>query len=306
MAFVYKSEPVRGAAWARAFAERRPDLPFLIWPETGAPEAVRYMAVWQPPEDLARFPNLEVLFSIGAGVDQFDMRRLPPALKIVRMIEPGLVAGMVEYVSMSVLALHRGLPAYLERQRQGVWKAERVKAAAETRVGVMGLGVLGAAALERLRSFGFPLSGWSRSRRDLPGVTCFAGDELPAFLAGCDVLVCLLPLTAETRGILNAKLFAALRPGAGVVNAGRGPHLVAEDLIAALDAGQLSAAILDVTDPEPLPSADPLWPHPRIWITPHVASTTQADSGADAVLANLERHARGETLIGLIDRARGY
>ena len=162
MAFVYKSEPVRGAAWARAFAERRPDLPFLIWPETGAPEAVRYMAVWQPPEDLARFPNLEVLFSIGAGVDQFDMRRLPPALKIVRMIEPGLVAGMVEYVSMSVLALHRGLPTYLERQRQGVWKAERVKAAAETRVGVMGLGVLGAAALERLRSFGFPLSGWSR------------------------------------------------------------------------------------------------------------------------------------------------
>jgi glyoxylate/hydroxypyruvate reductase A len=307
MAFLYKSDPVRGAVWARLFAEQLPELPFRRWPDIGRPQDIRFLAAWTLPDELAQFPNLEVLFSIGAGVDQLDLTRVPPHLPVVRMIEPGLVAGMVEYATMAVLALHRGLPVYLDRQRWRDWKPERARPAATTRVGVMGLGMLGRAVLERLAGFGFALSGWSRSQRDLAGVACYAGpDALPAFLAECDILICLLPLTASTRGILNAGLFAGLPKGAGLINVGRGQHLVTDDLLAALDRGQISAAILDVVDPEPLPPDHPFWSHPGIWLTPHVASTTQAESGAEAVIANLRRHSRGEALAGLVDRARGY
>ena len=179
--------------------------------------------------------------------------------------------------------------------------------AGSRRIGIMGLGVLGQAVLEALGRFGFSLAGWSRSVHTVPGVACHAGAAgLPAFLAGCDILVCLLPLTPQTRGILNAGLFNELPRGAAVVNVGRGPHLVADDLLAALEQGQISAAVVDVTDPEPPPPQHPFWSHPRIWLTPHIASTVQPESGADAVIANIRRHLRGEAPIGLVDRARGY
>lgn len=308
MSIVYKSEPLRGAAWQRLFAEALPDLPFHLWPETGDPAAVRYLAAWQPPEDLAaRFPALEVLFSVGAGVDQFDLRALPPQVQVVRMVEPGLTAGMVEYVTLAVLALHREFPLFLDQQRRGVWAATKGLRAERRRVGVLGLGVLGRAAVKALQGFGFPVSAWSRGRREVEGATCFAGaEELPAFLAGLDILVCLLPLTAETRGMLDASRLAALPRGAGLVNAGRGGHVVEADLLAALDSGHLSAAILDVSDPEPPPPGHPFWSHPRIWLTPHVASTTHADTGGKAIVENIRRHRRGEPMLGLVDRGRGY
>lgn len=308
MSFVYKADPVRGAEWARLFAERRPDLPFHVWPETGDPAAVRFLAAWQPPPDITTaFPNLEVLFSVGAGVDQFDLGALPPELPVVRMVEPGIVGGMVEYVTFAVLALHRDLPAYLEQQRRGVWQPIRVWPASRRRVGVLGLGELARAVLARLAGFGFVLSGWSRTRRDITGVDCHAGAEgLPAFLSACGILVCLLPLTAGTRGVLNRQLFAALPEGAALVNVGRGGHLVQQDLLEALEAGRLSAAVLDVAEPEPLPAGHPFWTHPRIWLTPHIASMTQPETAVEAVLANLERHARGERMHGLVDRALGY
>lgn len=308
MSFVYKADPVRGAAWARLFAERMPELPFHVWPETGDPAAVRFLAAWQPPADiLGTFPKLEVLFSVGAGVDQFDFAQLPPELPVVRMVEPGLEAGMVEYVTLAVLALHRDFPLYRTQQQARVWNTVHFPPAARRRVGVMGLGVLGVAALQRLRTFGFPLSGWSRSPREIAGVDCHAGaDGLPRFLAGCDILVCLLPLTAETRGILDRRLFSALPRGAGLVNVGRGGHLVDADLLGALEEGQLSAAILDVAEPEPPPPEHPFWTHPRIWLTPHIASMTQPETAVEAILANLHRHARGEALHGLVDRGAGY
>jgi len=269
---------------------------------------VRYLAAWEPPADLAtRLPNLELLFSTGAGVDQFDLAALPPHLPVIRMVEPGIVQGMVEYVTHAVLDLHRDMPAYRRAQQRHAWQPQVVRTAADCRVGVLGLGSLGQAVLAPLHALGFEVAGWSRSRRALPGVRCHAGaDELDAFLARTDILVCLLPLTEATRGVLNAALFARLPRGASLVHVGRGPQLVAAELLQALDTGQIAEAVLDVTDPEPLPAADPLWSHPRVRITPHIASATQPLTAARVVIDNLRRHARGEPLVGLVDRARGY
>ena len=308
MSFLYKANPERGAEWARLFALKAPALEFRLWPDVGDPAAVRFLATWQPPRDIAAtFPNLELLFSVGAGIDQFDFDTLPPGLPLVRMVEPGIIASMVEYVTLAVLALHRDFIDYRLQQQRREWREMRVLPAARRRVGVMGLGELGRAALERLHSFGFPCSGWSRTRHTIDGLHCYAGsDELPAFLAHTDILVCLLPLTDATRGMLNAALFAQLPRGASLVNTGRGAQLVAGDLIAALDAGQLSAAVLDVCDPEPPAPAHPFWLHPRIWMTPHIASMTQPETAVDVVLDNLRRHQAGEPLVGLVDRGRGY
>jgi glyoxylate/hydroxypyruvate reductase A len=306
--FLYKADPERGAEWRRLFAELAPDLPFRIWPDIGDPLAVRYFAVWVPPDDLIdRFPNLEILFLVGAGVDQIDFARVPPHLPVVRMVEPGIVDTMVEYATLATLALHRDLVAYVAQQKSGVWQPYRVRPASARRVGVMGLGLLGQAVLRQLRSLKFDCAGWSRSPRTLDGIPCFAGAAtLPDFLSRTDILICLLPLTAETRGILGRELFARLPTGAALVNAGRGGHLVEADLLAALDIGQLSAAILDVAEVEPLPADHPFWGHPRIILTPHIASMTQPDTAVAAVLDNLRRHRRGEPLVGLVDRGRGY
>jgi glyoxylate/hydroxypyruvate reductase A len=308
MTFVYKADPVRGAEWARLFARKAPDMPFRTWPDTGDPVQVRYLAAWVMPAGLAAtFPNLELLFCVGAGVDQLDLSAVPETIPIVRMIEPHLVGGMVEYVTLSVLALHRDWLAYAAHQRQRRWQPLPVLTPGKRRVGVMGLGVLGRAVLEKLRGFGFPCAGWSRSPRDLEGIDCYAGeDALAAFLARTDILVCLLPLTESTRGILDRHLFEALPRGAALINVGRGAHLVQDDLLRALDEERLSAAILDVTDPEPLPPEHPLWTHPRVVVTPHIASETQPETAVDAVLDNIRRHRRGEPLVGLVDRERGY
>ena len=308
MTFLYKADPVRGAEWARLFAQKVPDLPFHIWPEVGNPLAVRYLAAWEPPAALATtFPNLDVLFCTGAGVDHFDLSSVPTSIPVVRMIEPGIAAGMVEYVTLSVLAVHRDWFAYGRQQQQGRWAPLRVQPAASRRIGVLGLGVLGKAVIDRLQSLGFACAGWSRSAHHLQDVDSYAGaEELPAFLARTDILVCLLPLTDTTRGMLDHKLFDALPIGTALINVGRGGHVVQQDLLQALDTGRISTAILDVADPEPLPSDHPFWKHSRIVLTPHIASMTQPETAVDAVLANIRRHRNGEPLIGLIDRSRGY
>jgi glyoxylate/hydroxypyruvate reductase A len=308
MTFLYKGSSDRGAQWSRLFAQKAPEIPFHIWPETGDPAKVRYLAAWQPPEDPARtLPNLEVVFSVGAGVDQFDLSGVPEHIPVVRMIEPGIVEGMVEYVTHAVLTIHRDLVDYQLQQQQTTWNPLPVRAASSRRIGVLGLGVLGTAVLEHLKLFGFPCAGWSRSGRDIEGVECHAGaSTLDTFLARTDILICLLPLTDATRGMLNSTLFNKLPRGASLIQTGRGPHLNQDDLLAALASGQLQNAILDVTDPEPLPQTHPLWTHPRVRITPHIASETRPDSAVEVVLDNLRRHREGLPMIGQIDRSRGY
>ena len=308
MALVYKADPVRGAEWKALLAVKAPELPFHVWPDAGDPRLVRYAAVWQPPPDMASlFPHLELLISVGAGVDQFDLSALPPSLPVVRMLDPGIVDGMVEYCTFAVLALHRDHFDYAADQRQARWKAIRLVPAARRTVGILGLGRLGSAVCHRMKMLGFRVSGWSRSECGIDGVATFAGAAtLPEFLAGTDILVCLLPLTKETEGLLDARVFEQLPRGAGLVNAGRGRHLVQDDLLGALASGQLSGAVLDVTDPEPLAKDHPLWTHPRVLITPHVASMTHPETAVDFVLETIDRHRRSLPLRGLVDRARGY
>jgi len=308
MAVLYRSDVPRGPAWARYFAEHAPDVDFRVWPDAGDLNEVEYLIAWRAPSDLlAALPGLKVLFSSGAGIDHIDVSAVPAHVPIVRMVEPGIIDGMVEYVSLAVLALHRDYFDYVESKSRRIWAQIEVPPAFARAVGVMGLGTLGRAVLERLAAYGFRLRGWNRSPREIDGVEIFAGaDQLKPFLRGCDMLICLLPLTSATCGILNRELFQALPAGAALINVGRGAHLVNSDLLDALESGHLSRAILDVTDPEPLPPEHPFWDHPRVFVTPHVASMTQPETAAPILLENLRRHQRGEPLTDLIDRGRGY
>lgn len=245
---------------------------------------------------------------MGAGVDHvLQDGTYPKNVPLARVVDPYLTAGMSEYVVLHVLAAHRDLRRSLADQHAGRWDQFAVARADDTRIGILGLGELGRDAARKLAPFGYRLAGWSRTRKTEPGIESFAGPaELDAFLARTDILVCLLPLTGETRGILNARAFAALPKGAHVINAARGAHLVEADLIAALDSGHLAGATLDVFATEPLPPGSPLWRHPKIWITPHIAALTDAPSTARTMADSIHRMRRGERPHHEVDLTRGY
>ncbi|RMV96963.1 2-hydroxyacid dehydrogenase, partial [Pseudomonas caricapapayae] len=272
------------------------------------PADIHYLGAWLAPDDLQELlPNLKVLFALSAGVDQLDLSRIPKSLPVVRLLDPGISHGMCQYASFAVLSLHRDMLRYRQQQIEGLWKAHPLMPAQQRRVGVMGLGLQAQHILSSLKPFGFELSGWARSEHRIEGVTCYAGEEqLGAFLGQCDILLCVLPLTGQTEGILNRQLFERLPQGAALINMGRGGHLVEADLLEALDSGQLSAAVLDVLQQEPAPASHPFWHHPKILLTPHVAAMTQPESAFPGLLDNIRRFERGEAMQGQVDRGQGY
>jgi glyoxylate/hydroxypyruvate reductase A len=298
----------RGQRLKQRFNEAAPEQVLVLPDDSFEKKDIRYLLTWKIPENLGDFINLEIIFSVGAGVDQFVGTGVPQGVTLVRLIDLGLTAMMQEYVTMAVLSLHRDLPAYVAQQEQSVWKQVSLPPpASERRVGVMGLGELGKGALAALGNFGFQLSGWARSPHRIAGVDCFDGaDGLQRFLPSVDILVCLLPLTNETRGILNKELFDRLPTGASLVHAGRGQHLRHDDLLSALETGQLRSAFLDVVDPEPLPDTHPFWRHPKIILTPHIACMTRVEMLATAIAGNLDRHGAGKPMAGVVAVERGY
>lgn len=308
MALLFKVDDARGDIWKSLFETHAPDIDVRLWPDVGDPSQVRYFAAWQPPKNLhERFPHLEVIFATSAGVDQFALGELPEHINVVRMLDPGIAKGMVEYACFAVLSLHRQIPMYLQQQQARQWQEHELMPARRRRVGVMGLGNLGVSVLESLRPFGFELHGWARSQKHIDGVQCYAAeDHLQPFLNQCDILICLLPLTDDTRGILNARTFAAMPEGAQLINLGRGGHLVENDLLDALASGQLAHAIVDVLNDEPPALDHPFWHHPGIWMTPHIGANTSPDSAFEVLLANIRRHQRGEAMLGEIARDQGY
>jgi len=272
----------------------------------------RYAVLWKPDLDLfRRAPKLEVLFSGGAGVDSILAVPGLPDLPIVRFVDETLTTRMSEWVVLQALSHLRQVPAYLGQQRSRIWRELSQPEAGDVTVGVMGLGVLGQDSVRKLKIMGFDVIGWSRSRKDIDGVETFDGSELDAFLARTDILVGLLPLTDETRGIFNASLFGKLRQGGALgkpvfVNAGRGGSQVETDLLAALENGILGGASLDVFENEPLVSDSPFWAMDNVIVTPHAASASDVRALFRNAEAQMERFERGEKLQHLVDRMIGY
>jgi glyoxylate/hydroxypyruvate reductase A len=299
------------AEWHAAFKEFAPDLQVRTWTDPEVADAdIRYVMVWDPePGRIAQFPNLRLICSAAAGVDHILRDPLLPRhLPLVRLTTADQSQRMAEYIGWSVLSLMRRLPEILvNNAAHGFDSGLTGETASETRVGVMGLGAMGARSAEVLVALGYQVAGWSNSPKRIEGVESFAGPEaFGAFLARSDILVCLLPLTPSTVGIVRAETIEQLPPGACIVNAGRGGHVVTQDLVEALDSGHLGGAILDVFDPEPLPKDSPLWSHPKVLLTPHVASFGSRRLRARHVAGLIAAFERGEVLPGLYNPVKGY
>ncbi|MFY0615152.1 MAG: glyoxylate/hydroxypyruvate reductase A [Hyphomicrobiaceae bacterium] len=286
------------------------------YPDAGASEEIKYALAWKAPMgSLAQFENLELIVSVGAGVDHLFTDPELPNVPIVRYVDPDLTARMVQYVVLQTLYHVRRMTEIQAQQRAKEWTFLGEAMPDEVRVGIMGIGVLGQACAKALGGLGYRLNGWSRSPKDVDGVTCFAGDAgLEPFLNQTDVLVVLLPFTPATKGILNRDLFKNLStegrherlPGPVLINAGRGGLQVEADILSALDDGTLYAASLDVFETEPLPSDSPLWEHERIVVTPHNAAESANESITRYFLRQVERLENGQPLENVVDPQVGY
>ena len=306
----------RADEFATVARQLDPSLDVRVAPALGRPADIHTALAWWPQAGLlASLPNLRLIVSVGAGVDHLFCDPSLPRVPIVRFVDPDLTGRMVEYVALHVLYHHRRMTEFRELQAHKVWKYLPEPAAHEVRVGVMGLGVLGSAAAGALKAFDYQVRGWSRERKALPGVACFAGkSELDPFLADTDVLAVLLPLTPNTRGLLDRSLFSRLSrqgrdarlPGPVLINAGRGGLQVDADILAALQAGELYAASLDVFEAEPLPHSSPLWSHPRVVVTPHNAAESASSAIVRYTLRQMAAHRRGQSLENVVDPAKGY
>ena len=283
--------------------------PVWAYPNVPDPAAVEMVIVWKhPPELLGQLPRLGLISSLGAGVEHILKDPLaPPDIPITRIVDEALTVSMRNYVLMCVLNIHRQFLWYVENQRQGRWqKPERVEI--PLRIGVLGLGALGGDIASFLSHMGFSVSGYSKNPRQIEGVYCFAAGEttLEDFVAHVDTLICLLPSTPDTEGILNYRLFEHLPRGSALINVARGIHLVEDDLLRAMREGYIRHAYLDVFQTEPLPTDHPFWTQPGLIITPHIASITNQDNAAAIIADNYLRWRAGKALLFEVDRQKGY
>jgi glyoxylate/hydroxypyruvate reductase A len=283
------------------------------WPNVGERNDIAYACVWRPPRGtFANLPNLRAVFSLSAGVDRVLDDRELPNVPLARAVHGDLTMRMVEYVTLHVLMHHRSQRIYDAQQRERIWRGHHQPAAVEVSVGVMGLGKIGLACATSLTALGFQVASWSRTAKNVPGIASFHGNEgLAPFLARTEILVCILPQTPETEGLLNLELLRKLKRngalgGAHLINAARGRLQVDADILTALDDGSLARATLDVFPIEPLPQSSPLWTHPRVTITPHNAGDLEPRVLTAAVLDQIERFERGAPLENLVDRQLGY
>jgi len=282
---------------------------FRVFPDIGDPARVDVALAWKAPHGvLAGFPNLRLICSLGMGVDHLlEDPRLPANVPIARLVDANMVEQMSEYVLYGVLHFHRRFDVYGQYQRERQWQELPLPHTALRRVGIMGIGEIGTDCARKVAALGFPVRGWSRSSKSVPGVACFAGpSELPDFLRETDILVSVLPLTENTQNIVNARTLAMLPKGAYFINVARGGLVCEKDLLGALDSGQLEAALLDVTAQEPLPEPSPLWAHPKILLTPHIAGLTNPETAVHPIAENIRRLADGRPLLNLVDRGQGY
>jgi len=296
------------AAWLDALSRAMPGASVSTWPED-AKGATDYALVWKPPPELlAKLESVKAIFNLGAGVDSLDsIPRSLQAVPLIRLEDAGMAEQMAEYVVHAVLRRYRELEAYAQSQRDALWQPRERIDKSGFRIGILGMGVLGVSVAAALAPFGFPIDGWSRSRKQVPDVRSFAGAaELGEFLGRCRVLVCMLPLTAETRGMLNRATLSQLSPGAYVVNVSRGALLVDKDLLALIESGAIDGATLDVFQEEPLPQAHAFWHHPRITVTPHVSAVTRIEASVAQIAAKIRRLESGLPVSGVVDRARFY
>ena len=296
-------------AWRAAFSKAMPDATFRIWRE-GDEALADYAVVWKPPKEmLAPQRGLKAIFNIGAGVDAILELGgdLPRDLPVIRLDDAGMGVQMSEYVTHAVLRYLRRFDEYDAQARNKEWRFLKPYDKTGFTVGILGLGLLGQRIAKSLAELEFPLCGWSRTPKDVPGIVCFHGhDGLEGFLNKTRVLVCVLPLTPETARILNKDTLGKLPRGAFLVNVARGGHLVEADLLELVQDGHITAATLDVTDEEPLPRGHPFWSEPRITLTPHIAALTLRDESARQIAAKIAMLERGETVPGTVDRVKGY
>jgi glyoxylate/hydroxypyruvate reductase len=303
--------PFIAKLWTEPLASYAPWLKLVVQGQDDyAPAEIDYALGFRPPPGFFKtLPNVKVIFSLGAGVDGFLADpEFPKHLPLVRFVDHTMSREMTHYVVLQTLMHHRQQRMLDAAQKEKQWRQSFLpRQTPDTRVGILGLGEIGTMAGERLRDLDFQVAGWSRTKKNVDGIESFAGaSAMEAFLARSDILVCLLPLTPDTRHILNAKTFALLPKDAFVINAARGGHLVEADLVAALDSGHLAGAALDVFETEPLPTTSPIWTHPKITLTPHVAAMTDPRIAGRYIADAIARHLKGGKLENVVDFALGY
>lgn len=309
MSLLFYSEPDDWVPWVEALGEHLPELEVRVWPEIGNPDDIEFALVWQPPRGLlAGLPHLQAILSLGAGVEHILADPdIPRHVPLVRLVDSGLTAGMTEFVVMRVLHYHRRMPEYEAQRRDRVWHLLPQTHPSDRRVGILGLGELGSAASRALAGFGLDVAGWSRSAKSIKGVATHIGEDgLFAVLERSEILVCLLPLTRETEGILDATTLGALPHGAHLINVARGAHVVDDDLLALMDSGHIAGVTLDVFRNEPLPDDHPYWAYPQVMVMPHASAWTLPKTAASTIADNIRRHRSGEPMTHVVDFDQGY